>query len=230
MPLEVQELLERYHDIVDNGLPSPFPPMREVSPYIDLIPRKHFPNKVAYKMITSQNAKMEKQVQDLLDKGLIRKSLSPCVVPIVLSPKKDGKWRMCMDSRAINNIAIRYRFPMPQIEDFLDNLGGSCYFSWVDLKLGYHQIRVRLGDKWKTTLKTNEGLYEWIFMPFGLTNAPSTFMRLMNKALANFIGKFVIVYLDDILIFSKSKEEHLMHLEVVLRRLHQEKLMINQEK
>jgi hypothetical protein len=230
LPEEIQELLENFADIVVDDLPCSLSPIRSISRHIDLIPSVILPNKSMYRLTLWENEEVKKQLQDLMDKGLIRESLSPCVVPTMLSSKKDGGLRMCTDSREINKITIRYIFPLPKIDDLMDCLSGAKFFSKIDLKSGYHQIRMREGDEWKTSFKTNEGLYEWLVMLFGLTNAPSTFMRLMNKVLKDFLGKFVIMYLDDILIFSKSEEEHLGHLNLVMKRLQQEKLLINLKK
>lgn len=137
---------------------------------------------------------------------------------------------MCTDSWAINKITIRDRFPLPWMDDMIDCLSGVVYFSKINLKSSYHQIRIQEGDEWKETFKTIEGLYEWLVMPFGLRNAPSTFRRLMNEMLEEFIGKFVTVYLDDILIFSKTRKDHFRHVRYVLEKLQQNRLLINLKK
>ena len=170
---------------------------------------------------------LKKQLKKLQEAGFITASNAPCGAPVLFVKKADGSLRMCVDYRALNKITVRNRYPLARIEELLDRLRGASVFSKIDLRSGYHQLRIAPEDVDKTTFVTRYGSYKFLVMPFGLTNAPSVFMHLMNTVLAEYVDEFVIVFIDDILIYSNSEEEHKQHVELVLRKLREHTLYAN---
>lgn len=226
---QLQGVLDK-HATVFQSLPKGLPPKRAVDHRIELVEGAQPPYLPTYRLSPRELEEVKRQLTELLEMDYIQPSKSPFGAPILFVPKKNGKLRMCVDYRALNKLTIKNRYPLPRIDELLDRLQGATCFSKIDLQSGYHQIRIAEEDIPKTAFRTRYGHYEWKVLPFGLTNAPATFQALMNDALRPYLDDFVIVYLDDICIYSKTPEEHLQHLDAVLTALEQHHLYAGLDK
>ncbi|CAA0819578.1 Uncharacterized mitochondrial protein AtMg00860, partial [Striga hermonthica] len=215
----VREFVDVFPDELLGG-----PPNRQVELSIDLIPGAGPVSKAPYRMAPKELQELKAQIQELLRLGFIRPSVSPWGAPVLFVKKKDGSMRMCIDYRDHNRLTIKNKYLLPRIDDLFDQLRGAYVFSKIDLRSGYHQLKIKESDIAKTAFRTRYGHYEFVVMPFGLSNAPAVFMDLMNRIFHPYLDQFVIAFIDDILIYSKSQKEHEEHLRVVLETLRREKL------
>jgi hypothetical protein len=181
-------------------------------------------SRTPYRMSTPELVELKLQLKEMMNKGYIWPNVSPWGALVLFVNKKDGTLRLCIDYRQLNKVTIKNKYPLPRIDDLFDQLGGASIFSKIDLRSRYHQVRIKGEDNYKTTFRTRYGHYEFVVVPFGLTNALATFMCLMNNVLSKFLDKFVLVFIDNILIYSKNREEHEEHLRLVLQVLREHQL------
>jgi hypothetical protein len=221
--LEDISVVCEYPDVFPDDLPG-MPPDRDVEFVIELQPDTAPISKRPYRMPPKELVELKIQLQELLDKGYICPSFSPWGSPALFVKKKNGSLQMCVDYRPLNAVTIKNKYPLPRIDVLFDQLAGAQVFSKIDLRSGYHQINIRASDIPKTAFSTRYGLCEFLVMSFGLTNAPAYFIYLMNSVFMNELDKFVVVFIDDDLIYFKSKAKHAKHLRIVLQRLRDHKL------
>ena len=212
-----------FSDVFPEEFPE-LPPQREIEVAIDVVPNATLASITLYRMALVELKKLKLQLQELLEKRFIRPSVSPWGAPVLFVKKKDGTLRLCIDYRKLNKLTIKNKYPLPRIDDLFDLLKGESIFSKIDLRSGYHQLRIKDVDVHKTTFRTRYGHYEFLVMPFGLTNAPAAFMDLVNRVFRPYVDQFVVVFINDILMYSKDRENHDTHLRVVLDTLRKEQL------
>nr|GEX64423.1 reverse transcriptase [Tanacetum cinerariifolium] len=215
--LETHPVVWDFSDVFPEELPG-IPPEREVEFGIELVSGTQLISKAPYRMALIELKELKEQLEELLDLGFIRSSVSSWGAPVLFVKKKDGSMRLCINYRELNCVTIRNRYPLPRIDDFFDQLQGAKFFK-INLRSGYHQLRVKEQDIPKTAFRTRYGHYEFLVMPFGLTNAPVVFMDLMNRIFHEYLNKFVIVFIDDIFVYSKTKKEHEENLCIMLGTL-----------
>jgi hypothetical protein len=226
---DIQKLRIKYEKVFSE-IPPGRPPDRGTEHIIELEEGAKPVMITPYRHLKRLKDEIERTIKELLAMGHIRPSKSPFASSVVLVKKKDGTLRMCIDYRVLNKRTIKNRYPIPRIDELIDELHGACYFSKIDLRSGYHQIRVREQDIEKTAFRCHCGHFEFVVMPFGLTNAPATFQSTMNSVFHHQLRKFVLVFFDDILVYSRSWQEHLEHLEIVLGILQKESLYAKESK
>ena len=198
--------------------------MREVEFTIDLVPDSKPISIPPYRLAPLELKELYSQLKELADKGFIRPSSSPWGAPVLFVKKKDGTMRLCIDYRQLNKVTVRNNYPLPRIDDLFDQLGGASIFSKIDLRSGYHQMKIQDKDIEKSAFRTRYGHFEFLVMPFGLTNAPAAFMDLMNRVFRQYLDEFIIVFIDDILIYSRSAAQHEQHLRIALQTLREHQL------
>ncbi|KAL3699317.1 hypothetical protein R1sor_017339 [Riccia sorocarpa] len=224
VPEYLRSVVHNFMDVFPEDLPAGLPPKRRIDHKIEVIPGSTPPCKAPYRLAPHELEECKAQIEEMLEKGFIQPSVSPYGAPVLFVKKKDESLRMCIDYRALNQQTVKNKYPLPRMDDLFDQLRGAKYFTKLDLRSGYNQIRIADEDVPKTAFRTRYGHFEYLVMPFGLTNAPATFMGLMNDIFRPYLDKSVIVFLDDILVYSRTVAEHQRHLQQVLQVLRDNQL------